>query len=471
MKKNHSGPFTSLLFKHALLIIVASLSVRTLSAQELNPDQLATTVSDGFTIAVVGDIIISYSLDHMMGDAGFRAVVELIQGADASTGNLEGNIIDGRKFRGSAGGGFGGEPEVAEWVKTMGFDIVSRPNNHADDFGREGLIETSSHLDRVGLQYAGYGDSYWAAKAARYYSSPRGRVGMVAVSDHQPRAQLARGEWPGIGGLSPLRVTRYFMVPEDSWEALQTLRDHFPNGTGFYARGANSTEQIAFMGNQFRKAARGITESYYHYEINQRDLRDTLAAIREGKIKSDFITVAIHAHHFLETTGGYRGEGIPEAEHIDTNPSIADYLPVFAKAAIDNGADLFQGTGVHALRGIEIYNNRPIFYGLGEFIRQMDVIGLSGRGDPRRSMGPPDAEFPVKFESIIAISEYAGGELKEVRIHPVEARYAETKLAQRGIPRIAPPAIAQRILRRLQALSAPLGTEIQIVGNIGIIRP
>ena len=471
MKRNHSGSCTSLLFQHTLLIIVASLSVRTLSAQELNPDQLATTVSDGFTIAVVGDIIISYSLDHMMGDAGFRAVVELIQGADVSTGNLEGNIIDGRKFRGSAGGGFGGEPEVAEWVKTMGFDIVSRPNNHADDFGREGLIETSSHLDRAGLQYAGYGDSYWAAKAARYYSSPRGRVGMVAVSDHQPRAQLARGEWPGIGGLSPLRVTRYFMVPEDSWEALQTMRDHFPNGTGFYARGANSSEQIAFIGNQFRKAARGITEAYYHYEINQRDLRDTLAAIREGKIKSDFITVAIHAHHFLETTGGYRGEGIPDAEHIDTNPSIADYLPVFAKAAIDNGADLFQGTGVHALRGIEIYNNRPIFYGLGEFIRQMDVIGLSGRGDPRRSMGPPDAEFPVKFESIIAISEYAGGELKEVRIHPVEARYAETKLAQRGIPRIAPPAIAQRILRRLQALSAPLGTEIQIVGNIGIIRP
>ena len=255
---------------------------------------------------------------------------------------------------------------------------------------------------------------------------------MVAVSDHQPRAQLARGEWPGIGGLSPLRVTRYFMVPEDSWEALQTMRDHFPNGTGFYARGANSSEQIAFIGNQFRKAARGITESYYHYEINQRDLRDTLAAIREGKIKSDFITVAIHAHHFLETTGGYRGEGIPDAEHIDTNPSIADYLPVFAKAAIDNGADLFQGTGVHALRGIEIYNNRPIFYGLGEFIRQMDVIGLSGRGDPRLSMGPHDAEFPVKFESIIAISEYAGGQVKERRSPPVQARYAETNRGDRA---------------------------------------
>jgi poly-gamma-glutamate synthesis protein (capsule biosynthesis protein) len=452
-------------------ILFVGLFAQVSIAQQANQAQLATTVDDGFTIAVVGDIIISYPLDHMMTDPGFRAIVELTQGADATTGNLEGNIIDGRTFSGSSGGGFGGEPQVAEWIKEMGFDIVSRPNNHADDFGPEGLVETSTHLDRVGLQYAGYGDSYWAARAARFYSSPAGRIGMVAVSDHNPRAQPARGEWPGVGGLAPLRVTRYFMVPEDSWDALQTMRDHFPNGTGFYARGANSDTQISFIGNQFRKADRGITEPFYHYEINQQDLVDTLASVREGKIKSDFITVAIHAHHFLETTGGYRGEGIPEAEHIDTNPSIADYLPVFAKAAIDNGADLFQGTGVHALRGIEIYNNRPIFYGLGEFIRQMDVIGLAGRGDPQRSIGPPGAEFPTKFESIIAINEYEAGQLKEVRIHPVDVRYDEQKLALRGIPRIAPPDIAQRILRRLQELSAPLGTTIEIQGNIGVIRP
>ncbi len=454
----------------SLTLFIWVIAGTTSLAQQPDPAELATSVDDGFTIAVVGDIIISYPLDHMMTDPGFRAVVDLTRGADATTGNLEGNIIDGRTFRGSAGGGFGAEPEAAQWIKDMGFDIVSRPNNHADDFGPEGLAETSRHLDRVGLQYAGYGDNYWAAKAARFYSSPRGRVGMVAVSDHNPRAQPARGEWPGVGGLSPLRVTRYFMVPEDSWEALQTMRDHFPNGTGFYARGANSDTNIDFLGSRFLKADRGVTEPYYHYEINQQDLTDTLASIREGKMKSDLITVAIHAHHFLDAQGGFRGDGIPEGEHLDTNPSIADYLPVFAHAAIDNGADVFQGTGVHALRGIEIYNNRPIFYGLGEFIRQMDVIGLAGRGDPQRSVGPPGYEFPVKFESIIAINEFEGGTLKEVRIHPVEARYDEQKLSLRGIPRIAPPAIAQRILRRLQELSAPLGTDIQIEGNIGVIR-
>jgi len=456
-------------FLHLVFIFQSALFTNA-CAQIADQEVFATSVNDGFTIAVVGDLIIANPLDHMLADPGFAAVTEILQNADVATGNLEVNIINGRDFAGSAGGGFGAEPAAAEWLKRMGFDIVARPNNHADDFGLEGLAETSAHLDRAGLQHAGYGDSYWAAKAARYYSSEKGRVGMVAVSDHQPQAQLARGEWPGTGGLSPLRVTRYFMLPEESWEDLQNLRDHFPNGTGFYARGLNSGDEIDFLGNRFRRADREVTEPYYHYEINERDLRDTLSAIRTGKIRSDLVTVAIHAHHFLDAKGGYRGEGIAEGEHLDTNPSIADYLPVFARAAIDNGADVFQGTGVHALRGIEIYKERPIYYGLGEFIRQMDIIGLQGRGDPQRSVGPEGFEFPVKFESIIAVNEFNGGQLSEVRIYPVEARYEEAKLSLRGIPRLAPPVIAQRILRRLQVLSEPLGTKIEIEGNIGIIR-
>lgn len=460
----------SLIFP-ALMCAVGLLHTESVVAQSINPDELATTVDDGFTIAVVGDLIIAYPMDHMMTDPGFREVVELTRSADVTTGNLETNIIDGRSFRGSRGGGFGAEPQTAEWLVDMGFDIVARANNHANDFGREGLAETSRHLDAAGLQHAGYGETYWAARAARFYTSARGRVGMVSTSDHEPAAAEANGEWPGVGGLSPLRVSRYFMVPEQSWDAIRTMRDSFPNGTFHYARGINTENQIEFLRQQFRKAAAGVTTPYYHFEMNKRDLTEVVDSVREGKIRSDFVTVAIHAHHFLDAKGGYRGEGIPEAEHLDTNSSIADYLPVFAHAVIDNGADLFQGTGVHALRGIEIYNDRPVFYGLGEFFKQMDVIGLSGRGDPQRDVGPPNADFPVKYESIIAISEFAGGKLKEVRIHPIETRYDEQKLALRGIPRIAPPEVAARILSRLQKLSEPLGTTIEIQGNIGVIRP
>ena len=58
-----------------------------------------------------------------------------------------------------------------------------------------------------------------------------------------------------------------------------------------------------------------------------------------------------------------------------------------------------------------------------------------------------------------------------MRLHPVELRYDAARMAHRGIHRIAPPETAQRILTRLQELSAPYGTTIAIEGNIGVIRP
>ena len=453
------------------LMTVALASWATATAFLQQDPEVATTVGDGFTIATVGDLIYAHDLGHMMSDPSFADVVDLLRGADVATGNLEGIIVDGRTFAGSRMGGHGAEPGAADSLEDMGFDLVARPNNHGNDFGPEGVAETSAHLDRVGVQYAGVGNTYAAARAARFYTATRGRVGMVATTATGTLpARPARGEFPGSGGYSTLDVTRFFMTPAAAWNAVQTLRDQFPNGTGFYARGANRSDQIALLGEQFRKAPAGETEPYYAFEMNQRDLRDIIAAVREGKMRSDFLTVAIHSHHFRDTRGGYRGPGVPEAEHLDTNPSVANYLEEFARASIDAGADAFQGTGVHVVRGIEIYKDRPIFYGLGEFVRQRDVDGFSGLGELRRDAcdGCP---FPAKYESFIAISEFSGGTLAEVRLHPVELRYAAERMAHRGIPRIAPPETGQRILTRLQELSAPYGTTITIENGIGIIRP
>lgn len=431
-----------------------------------------TSVDDGFTIAVVGDLIIAHSLQHVTDEEDFAAVIELLSNADVATGNLETQIIDARTFTGTNGGGrHGAEPESAEFLKEMGFDIVARPNNHANDFGPEGLVETSRHLDRAGLQYSGYGDSYWSARSARFYTTTRGRVGMIATTvGTSSSAMPSRGEWPGRGGLSNLGVRQYLMLPARDWQSVQVLRDHFPNGTGFYARGANNDQQISLLGNDFRKAPPDVLEAFYSYEMNESDLRDIVAAVREGKLRSDFITVAVHSHDFKDARGGYRGPGVAEAEHLDTNPSVANYLEDLAHTVIDNGADLFQGTGVHVVRGIEVYQGKPVYYGLGEFIRQRDIGGLAGRGDPTRD-ACTGCEFPVKYESIIAVNEFENGQLSEARLYPVELGYDSNRMAHRGIPRLADDATSRRILERLQELSAPYGTSISIRGNVGFIRP
>ena len=43
-------------------------------------------------------------------------------------------------------------------------------------------------------------------------------------------------------------------------------------------------------------------------------------------------------------------------------------------------------------------------------------------------------------------------------------------MAHRGLPRLASSETGQRILRRLQRLSEPLGTTIEIEGDHGVIR-
>src|SRR5690606_26032489 len=160
------------------------------------------------------------------------------------------------------------------------------------------------HLDRVRLQYAGAGDTYAAARAARFYTSERGRAGMVAafVSDQVGlnAAAPGRGEWPGRGGVNVLQVNRSLMVPEDRWHMVQTLRYDFPNGTSHYARGANTADHISFLGTSFRKAPSGAKEPFYSFEMNPRHFEDVVAAIREGKMRSDFVTFAIHSHHFRD---------------------------------------------------------------------------------------------------------------------------------------------------------------------------
>lgn len=436
-------------------------------AEMFAPREFATTVRDGFTIASVGDVILAYPQSQNP-DPGFQGVLALLRGADVTTGNYEGNIIDGRFFKGTSPGGFAGVPEVAADVKALGFDLVARSNNHIGEYGMEGLLETNRHLDDAGVVHAGSGESYWAARAPRFVSTERGRVGMVATASSYSQAVMAepgRGEWRGRGGQSALRTTRTFMVPPSMWQSVRTIRDAFPNGLGFYAPGYTDTEMM-LLGQRFRTGP-DVKEAYYSFENNSRDLEDILSMVREGKLKSDLMTVAIHCHHFRDTKGGERGPNTPENEGLDTNASIVDHLEEFAKKSIDAGADVFLGTGVHVVRGIEIYKGRPIFYGLGEFFRQMDIVGIAGVGmRPRGTVNSP----PIKYESVVAVSRFDKGELSEIRLHPVELT-DDVRMAHRGIPYLASPETAQRILTRLQRLSAPLGTTIAIENGIGIIRP
>src|ERR671921_229256 len=69
-----------------------------------------------------------------------------------------------------------GTPLVAKDLKTIGFDVMSRANNHATDWGLEGMRQTSRVLDEAGIVHAGVGEHRAAARAARFFDTEKGRV-------------------------------------------------------------------------------------------------------------------------------------------------------------------------------------------------------------------------------------------------------------------------------------------------------
>jgi len=199
--------------------------------------------------------------------------------------------------------------------------------------------------------------------------------------------------------------------------------------------------------------------------MNRNDLTRILRSIRNAKQYSDFVIGTIHTHE---------SQSVLETMHHSTQPP--DFYVDLAHQAIDSGADVWVGSGVQTLRGIEIYKGKPIFYGLGMFFRQAnwtlavsqgmtDATPISTRQDFARSFGGSSHSL----ESVVAVSRYEDGQLAEVRLYPIELG-RDGPDSRLGIPRIAPPEIAQRILERVQRLSWELGTTISIEGNVGVIR-
>jgi Bacterial capsule synthesis protein PGA_cap len=78
--------------------------------------------------------------------------------------------------------------------------------------------------------------------------------------------------------------------------------------------------------------------------IDSKDLADNLTSVREAAAKADLVVFSIHAHE--------QGRWLTDLAH----------------RIIDAGADVFFAHGPHRMLGIEIYKDKPIFYGLGDFV-------------------------------------------------------------------------------------------------------
>ncbi|MFD2058441.1 CapA family protein [Mesorhizobium calcicola] len=424
-----------------------------------------TNVADGFTMVAVGDLIVSRALTKG-NHPGFGAIVELLRNADVTFGNMETNIFDIRAFEGSPQAEYGGAyhvslPNLGPDLKTMGFNILSRANNHALDWGIEGMRETSRVLDCNGIVHAGVGENLAQAGAARFLETSRGRVALVSfASTFTPSSRAAdpTGEAPGRPGLNPLRVTESILVPKQMLENLRQIHSALPG-----PETPCVNESLVTLAGKTYKLGEKVA---FSYEVDPHDLTRTVRNVRRGKQFADFCIVTNHGH---------------EPENWSQDPP--DYEQSFAHQMIDAGADAYLVHGPHQLRGIEIYKGRPILYSLGNFIMDdlrtpvgADMFAAYGK-DPRIETDADvtvdemarDFSDHVFYESVVTVCRFENNQLAELQLHPIDLGHAK-RFANRGIPSPADPLKAKLILKRLQTLSEPFGTVIAIENGIGIVR-
>jgi poly-gamma-glutamate synthesis protein (capsule biosynthesis protein) len=426
----------------------------------------------------------------------FLKVVEGLRSADLTYAHVETNFGDysevGAPARsGSLGSYFLTDPRAAADLRWAGVDITSLANNHSFDFGAPGVLSTRRHCDNAGIAHAGTGRDLEEAREPAYLETPRGRVALVSVSSGNSAHEWAtppKATLPGRAGVNPLRSTMSYVVPEESARQLKDiwagLGIPLTRGGGL-AQHTGPEFQLPMPGSTWG-ANKFVTGDHFEIvsELNRFDLAGNLRSVGEAATMADLVLVA---HHFSNSEGT-RG---------DTPPS---FVQKFARACIDEGADIYVGHGWHKTLGIEIYKGKPIVYGIGnffaqsEFARRVPFDGYESWGHDIERLGVlTPATHPLHpgysahsatwWNSAVLDVRMEDGELRELRLNPVELGRevggdhrlrrpvgSTDRPLTDGRPFVASGEDAELILQRYRDLSADLGTTVEITGDTAVIK-
>jgi poly-gamma-glutamate synthesis protein (capsule biosynthesis protein) len=444
-----------------------------------------------FTAALAGDCMLTRRLS-VYDEPDYLGLVDIFRQADAGFVNLEGVV---RTPNEGAPGITQGTymtiaPKLLEDLKWFGINLVCCANNHAFDYGEGGLLATTRHLDAAGIAHAGSGQNLAEARMPGYLETRNGRVALIAATaTFRPwnRAGEQRPDMQGRPGISPLRFKTTYQVDGQAFGELKRLarelgfeRTTERSKTHFYSESEVATDTAEEMeifgshvvrGNGFKVTT----------EANKQDAEDILRWIREARRMADWVIVSLHSHEF-----GHNSLMTAKTKIDLSEP--ADFIPDFARAAIDAGADIFAGHGSHTPLGIEIYKGKPIFYSLGNIVFQNETVPFfPAEAYARFGLGPDatPADFldartgggkkgHVAYEgfwqNIAAQTRFEGGKLAEIRLHPIDQGHGSAR-AERGRPVLANGKIASEILARIDRFSQPYGVRVTNEGGVGVIRP
>lgn len=196
--------------------------------------------------------------------------------------------------------------------------------------------------------------------------------------------------------------------------------------SGKIVEGGAATENRPGV-NEVRLSDDDVVDPDDHYRV--------VRSIEKAAAESDYVIAYLHNHQ-------WRGDMTVTREWVRN----------FAKDCAIAGADVFVSHGAPLLHGIEMFQGKPLMYGLGSFVFH--------------SHTEPGYYLPEVWQSAIVHLDFDGDGLDQLTVIPIALNEigddAKHHLETRGRPRIASGGKGAYILQRLRQRSAELGTDLRI---------
>ena len=123
--------------------------------------------------------------DQMDTETLFQDAVTLFEGNDINFVNLECALTDHDKDIEKFGPPLKASVHTADTLKKIGTTVCGLSNNHIFDFGIKGAQDTFAALDRVGLDYTGFGENYEDSRKNYIVEKDGEKVAIIAVCEHE----------------------------------------------------------------------------------------------------------------------------------------------------------------------------------------------------------------------------------------------------------------------------------------------
>lgn len=336
----------------------------------------------------------------------------LISAAEVSLANLEVPLTT-RGTPAEKAATHRAHPDQARQLRELGFSAVTLANNHALDYGWEGLQDTVEALTSAGIAHVGAGADEKSASASLVRTTPSGTVAFLGLCSALPPGFAATTERPGV---APLRVLQQVAVDP------------------------------ALVAEQPGMAP------YVHTTAYAPDVDAAMASIQRAREVADLVVVAIHW-------------GVPHGFAPASYGAVADYQRPVARRLVEAGAHLVLGHHPHVVQPFERIGQGIVAYSVGNFMfhnwtQFSDPGGRSGPGPRSVPTAPPadTSTFPLEVPSAPYRSAFHAPETLEsvvVMIAPprdgsLTVRFLPTTMND-GDPRIPGLSRCHSILDRLEA--------------------